>query len=322
MEIEKHIGPVLLSTDRISLSFGGVKALIDVSAAVREHEILGIIGPNGAGKTTLVNCLLGHVKPDSGSVRVGSRLSIGYYRQIPHDLDLTMEVWRYLQSVIVGLDGQTRASEQQARDLAGAFLFSGAEQDKILGDLSGGERARAVLAGLVAGAHNLLVLDEPSNHLDIPSAERLEEAVSSAGGYQGTLLMVTHDRALIDATCTELLILDGVGGARQFHGGYSQWAQRTEAEASQRAEATAAAAPKRRRKKKAAPAAGREPLDRLERRIEKIEHSIGEIDSSLLEPDVYMDGARCRDLQARRAQLRDELSPLETEWGQRAGEEG
>jgi len=313
-------GDQVIAAEAISKRYGDRILFEKLNMSLTRGDRLGIIGPNGAGKTTLVNCLLGHVKPDSGSVRVGSRLSIGYYRQIPHDLDPTMEVWRYLQSVIVSLDGQARASEQQARDLAGAFLFSGGEQDKILGDLSGGERARAVLAGLMAGAHNLLVLDEPSNHLDIPSAERLEEAVSSAGGYQGTLLLVTHDRALIDATCNELLVLDGAGGASQFHGGYSQWVERTEAEARQRDEAAAGAAPKRRRRKKAAPTSGREPLDRLERRIERIEQSISEIDRSLLEPDVYTDGGRCRDLQVHRAELRDKLAPLETEWARRAGE--
>ncbi len=315
-------GDQAIAAEGISKRYGDTILFENLNVSLTRGDRLGIIGPNGAGKTTLVNCLLGQLKADSGSVRVGSRLSIGYYRQIPRDLDTTMQVWRYLQSVIVSLDGHARASEQQARDLAGAFLFSGAEQDKTLGDLSGGERARAVLAGLVAGAHNLLVLDEPTNHLDIPSAERLEQAVSTDGGYQGTLILVTHDRALIDATCNELLVLDGAGGARLFHGRYSQWIDRTEAEARQRAEAVTGPAPKRRRRKKTAPASGREPLDRLERRIEQIEQRIGEIDRSLLEPDVYTDGARCRDLQAHRAELRDKLTPLDTEWGQRAGEEG
>ncbi|HKK52942.1 MAG TPA: ABC-F family ATP-binding cassette domain-containing protein, partial [Myxococcota bacterium] len=153
-------------------------------------ERIGIIGPNGTGKSTLVKCLLGELEPDEGSVRLGSRISVGYYRQLHEGLDLSLTVWQYLQTVIVGLDGQAKASEQQARNLAGAFLFSGPEQDKALGDLSGGERGRAMLAGLVAGAHNLLVLDEPTNHLDIPSAERLEEALSPDGGYDGSLILI------------------------------------------------------------------------------------------------------------------------------------
>ena len=144
--------------------------------------------------------------------------------------------------MIVSLDGAARASEQQARDLAGAFLFSGDEQEKTLADVSGGERSRAVLAGLVASAHNLLVLDEPSNHLDIPSAERLEQALSIEGGYQGTLLLISHDRALLEATCDRLLVFEGPGRVRPFTGRYSDWQRRREAAAAEHAEAAAAAA--------------------------------------------------------------------------------
>ena len=159
---------------------------------VTRGDRIGIIGPNGAGKTTLVNCLLDDIKADTGTVRLGSRLSTGYYRQIPRNIDRELSVWRYLQTVIISLAGDVRASEQQARDLAGAFQFTGEEQDKRLDDLSGGEVSRVVLAGLVAGGHNLLVLDEPTNHLDIPSAERLEQALGRDGGYGGTLLLQPH----------------------------------------------------------------------------------------------------------------------------------
>ncbi len=127
-----------------------------------------------------------------------------------------------------------RLSEQEARDLAGAFLFTGRAQESTLGSLSGGERARAVLAGLVAGAHNLLILDEPSNHLDIPSAERLEQALSlppDEGGYDGTLILVSHDRALLTATCDQILSIDGDGKWRLFQGTYAEFdAQRVRGE--------------------------------------------------------------------------------------------
>ncbi len=320
-------GDQVLTADRVGKRYGDTVLFDDLSVSLLRGDRLGIIGPNGAGKTTLVNCLLGHLAPDTGSVQVGSRMSIGYYRQIPHDLDESLEVWRYLQSVIVSLDGQVRASEQQARDLAGAFLFSGIEQDKTLGDMSGGERARAVLAGLVAGAHNLLVLDEPSNHLDIPSAERLEQALSSDGGYEGTLILVTHDRALIEATCDRLLVLDGKGGARHFQGRFSQWAERDGADAGPvpAGIATDVPAPTRRRKTKAATGGGskveRINLDRLEKQIEEAEQQIGRIDSQLMDAEVYTDGERCRALQRQREKLRKTLGPLEKEWARRAGAE-
>ena len=144
-------------------------------------------------------------------------------------MDGEIPVYRYLQSVILKECPGQALSEQAARNLAGAFLFSGDEQEKELGMLSGGERSRAVLAGLLASAKNLLVLDEPTNHLDIPSAERLEEALAlpdedgDGDGYEGTLLLISHDRALIDATCDHLIVLDGNGGSEIFVGGYTDW---------------------------------------------------------------------------------------------------
>ena len=178
----------------------------------------------------------------------------------------------------------------------------------------------------MAAAHNLLVLDEPSNHLDIPSAERLEQALSSAGGYEGTLILVTHDRALIEATCDQLLVLDGNGGARHFQGRYSQWAERDAAGRSPAPVgiATDVAPPQRRRKKKPAAGGGsavqRVSIDRLEKQIEQTEHRIGEIDGLLVDPAVYTDGNRCRDLQAEREKLSKALRPLEDEWARRAAD--
>jgi ABC-type multidrug transport system ATPase subunit len=273
------------------------------------------------GKTTLVRCLLGELAPDTGAVRLGSRLNPGHYRQRQDDLDLTLPVWRYLQGVIVSLDGKAAASEQQARDLAGAFLFSGDQQDKPLGDLSGGERSRAVLAGLVAGAHNLLVLDEPTNHLDIPSAERLEEALSA---FDGTLLLVTHDRALLEATCTQLLVFDGSGNVRLFHGRYSEWAESKQDQAARDRHDAPRPAKRRRTKPQAAggPKRGGPSMSfaDIEERIEAIERRLGEIDGELLDPAVYTDGPRCNALQAERTALAEELTPLEAEWARRAEE--
>jgi len=154
---------------------------------------------------------------------MGSSVKIGYYRQTHDGINLDQTVVRYLQGVILKEAPQQAMSEQQARDLAGAFLFGGTEQEKMLYSMSGGERSRAVLAGLLASAKNLLVLDEPTNHLDIPSAERLEEALGMEGGFDGTLILISHDRALIDHTCNQLLVLDGKGGAEIFAGTYSEW---------------------------------------------------------------------------------------------------
>ena len=245
------------------------------------------------------------------------------------DVDLSLEIWQYLQSVIVSLDGEVKASEQQARDLAGAFLFSGSDQEKVLADVSGGERSRAVLAGLIAGAHNLLLLDEPSNHLDIPSAERLEQALSMEGGYDGTLLLISHDRALLEATCNRLIVFDGAGRVTVFDGRYSEWQHRQEqlqkAELAERKAERKAAEPPRPAPVKTPPPkpdadrphAGLK-MSELERRIEKLEARRSEIDASMSDPEIYTDGDRCRALQSERQDIGDQLGPLEDEWALRA----
>ena len=313
-------GDMVIDGREISKRYGDTVLFDGLSVSVGRGDRIGIIGPNGVGKTTLVRCLLGELALDTGTVRLGSRLNPGHHRQCQDDLDLTLPVWRYLQGVIVSLDGRAAASEQQARGLAGAFLFSGDQQDKPLGDLSGGERSRAVLAGLVAGAHNLLVLDEPTNHLDIPSAERLEEALSE---YDGTLILVTHDRALLEATCTQLLVFDGSGGVKLFHGRYSEWAESKQDQVARerRSRKTPRKAPVKRRAPTARSAGGGGmSLGTLERRIEALELAIRQIDQELLDPAVYTDGPKCNALQAERTELAGELTPLEAEWARRAEE--
>ena len=204
---------------------GSRKVLFNsLDLTIGRGERWGVIGCNGSGKTTLVRCLLGELEPDSGTAKAGTNLHVGYYRQVQEGIDPELPVFRYIQKAILKERPDTPMSEQEARNLAGAFLFSGLDQEKPMGQLSGGERSRAVLATLVASGKNLLVLDEPTNHLDIPSAERLEEALSPRkGGYEGALILISHDRALIDATCEHLLVFDGVGGVEIYHGNYSQW---------------------------------------------------------------------------------------------------
>ncbi|MEE9131072.1 MAG: ABC-F family ATP-binding cassette domain-containing protein [Phycisphaerales bacterium] len=317
-------GDQVAVAERIAKRYGENVLFEDFSISIMRGDRIGVIGPNGAGKTTLIKCLLGELEHDEGTVRLGSRVSIGYYRQLHEHLDLELSVWAYLQSVIVSVDGQVQASEQQARDLAGAFLFSGDEQDKPLGNLSGGERSRAVLAGLVASARNLLVLDEPTNHLDIPSAERLEQVLRLGGAYQGTLLLVTHDRALLDATCDKLLVFDGDGALRLFHGRYSQWATRED----QADRSPSSSQPKPVRKKRSVKTQA-PPLDaglsalslsKIEQRIERLEQRKSQIDGEMLDPKVYRDGPRCKALRQERARLVAELSEVEKEWARRAAQ--
>ncbi len=305
---------------------------------VGRGERWGIIGPNGAGKTTLVRCLLKDLEPDTGTVKIGSNVKIGYYRQTHEGVDPELPVFRYLQNVIMKECPGQALSEQAARNLAGAFLFSGDEQQKEMGMLSGGERSRAVLAGLLASAKNVLVLDEPTNHLDIPSAERLEEALSVEGGFDGTLILISHDRALIDATCDHVLVLDGNGGARIVLGNYTDWhekdvAERTEAreqvaqqkrrrEDAERAQRAAEESKKKQSTARTGPSVNslsRMKTEQLEAKIEQIETRIREIDAAFADPDVYRNTEKASRLGTERQRLIADLEPLEFEWSQRTG---
>ena len=315
---------------RIAKAYDDKKLFGPLDVQLKRGDRVGVIGPNGAGKTTLVNCLLGSMEPDSGTVRLGAQVDPGYYRQTHGHVDLSLTVVEYLQRVT--------GSEQAARDLAGAFLFSGLDQDKPLKVLSGGERSRTVLAGLVSGGHNLLVLDEPTNHLDIPSAERLEEALrlyaappkgfggNSSGG--GTLILITHDRMLLDNTVDQLLIFDGHGNVRHFLGTYSDYLRSQQAPAPSGSgggrEATAGrertgASKTQPQPPRTAPSArpvksGALNQQKLETKIEQLTARIAQCDAQLAAPDIYRDAGKIRTLQRDREHAARELEELESEW--------
>ena len=344
----ERTGDIVISARGLSKKYpnddGGEKVLFDdLTLSVERGERWGIIGPNGAGKTTLIRCLLADLSADSGVAKLGSNVKIGYYRQTHEGLPMDVQVWRYIQNVILKEAPTASMSEQAARDLAGAFLFSGDEQEKLLGMLSGGERSRAVLAGLLASAKNLIVLDEPTNHLDIPSAERLEEAMKAENGYNGTLLLISHDRALIDATCDHLLVLDGHGGAEVFLGNYTEWkrkdnqrkasAAKLEAEAKYKREEADRHRKAAEERKKAVAASSakstqaaastkwtRMKTEQIERRIEEIETRIRQIDKELSNPSVWQNHEKGNALGEERRKLEQEKEPLDFEWLRRAQE--
>jgi len=327
---------------------GSRKVLFDdLTVTISRGERWAVIGPNGAGKSTLVKALLGQVELDRGSAKLGSNVVIGYYSQLPDEPDGELRVYEYLQQIVRRENAGVLLSEQAARNLAGSFLFSGSEQEKPMGVLSGGERSRARLAGLLASAKNLLVLDEPTNHLDIMSAERLEEALSlpdeddpDGGGYDGTLILISHDRALIDATCDHLIVLDGHGGAEVFHGTYTQWHERQVALRKQReqeeAEARRRAEQQEKKRAEAKQARGTDgspngkgkksgggglswmPVERLEAEIERLQRRLAEIDELLHQEEVYRDRERCTALLEERAGVKQEQERYEEEWLRRS----
>jgi len=342
-----QMGDFAFVAENISKSFGDRVCFKNLTLSARPGDRIGIIGPNGAGKTTLVRTLLGDLETDAGSgeIKRSPRLSIGWFRQTQDHIDKQQLAWEFLQSTIRSIEGAPRASEQEARNLAGAFLFTGEEQDKALGDLSGGERGRLVLASLIASAKNLLILDEPTNHLDIPSAERLEEAldkfgdidkskIGGKGGHGGVLLLISHDRALLDDVCDKLVILDGDGNARVFDGTYREWEAKVKAERAAASERARKPVPKPAPKPAPVPAAPRVsapvsapkpqpkqksrfsnlPMEKIEQRIADIGRELREIDQSFADPKVASDTARTKKLLARRTELGGDQEELEAEW--------
>lgn len=324
-------GDRVLAASNLTVRYDDRTLFSQLDLTVKRGQRIGVIGPNGAGKSTLVRCLLGEQSPLMGAVNIGAQVSVGHYHQTHEDLPMTLSVIDYLRRFVLG------NTEQDARDLAGAFLFSGQEQDKTLAELSGGERSRVALAALVAGGHNLLVLDEPTNHLDIPSTERLEEALlqytHSKKGFgenkdvQGTLILITHDRMLLDRLVDHLLVFDGHGDVQHFYGSYSQYLDTQRPATTPNPDKTKPSKPKR---------SGNPPQRgagestnsaitklshaKLEAQIEQIESRLLEIDFELANPQVFRDGKQVKALKQQRTDLQGELKPLEREWERRASE--
>src|SRR5262249_18749554 len=198
---------------------------------------LGIMGPNGSGKTTLLRCLLGEEKADSGEVKRGHLVELGYYDQDLRALDPDRPVIR-----AVWPESDPDAEEQWMRDLLGRFGLTGEQVYQKVGALSGGEKSRAALAKLVAQGVNVLVLDEPTNHLDLWACEALEEGLKA---FEGTVIVVSHDRYFLNQVADLLIVLDAQGGSQVIHGNYDTYELMRAQQEEARKEREAAQAKKR-----------------------------------------------------------------------------
>ncbi|HXZ91429.1 MAG TPA: ATP-binding cassette domain-containing protein, partial [Burkholderiales bacterium] len=198
--------------------FGDRVVVKDLSLTVSRGDRIGLIGPNGAGKTTLIRIILGTLAPDSGRVRLGANVAPAYFDQMREQLDPDKTV---AETVSPGSDWvEINAARKHVLSYLGDFLFPPRRANSPVRMLSGGERNRLLLARLFARPANVLVLDEPTNDLDIESLELLEEALQD---YAGTLLLVSHDRAFLDNVVTQTLVAEGGGVWREYVGGYSDW---------------------------------------------------------------------------------------------------
>jgi ATP-binding cassette subfamily F protein uup len=207
-----------LELHSVTKDFGGLRANDHVSFSLEKGELIGLIGPNGAGKSTLIRIVLGTLPPDSGSVRLGSNVQVAYFDQLREQLDPDRTV---AETISPGSDWiEIGTQRKHVVSYLADFLFPSQRAKSPVKMLSGGERNRLLLARLFARPANIVVLDEPTNDLDIESLELLEEKLQ---GYAGTLLLVSHDRRFLDNVVTQTLAAEGGGVWREYVGSYSDW---------------------------------------------------------------------------------------------------
>jgi len=325
VEAADKSGKQVIVVEHVSFAHpGGPKLIDDFSMVLQRGDRIGLLGANGTGKTTLLKLLLGDLQPTSGKVSIGTKLEVAYFDQLRHALELEKTVIDNLAEGrdFIEIDGQNR----HVLSYLGDFLFSPQRARTPVKALSGGERARLLLAKLFSKPANLLVLDEPTNDLDVETLELLEEVLLS---FKGTVLMVSHDRAFLDNVVTSTLVFQGNGVVREYVGGYLDWLRqggsprllgvgdsRPEKAEPVKAPApveTAAPAPA---KKKLSYKLQRE-LEALPGQIDAVEQRIAAVQAQIADPAFYQRPAEeTRDVLAQVDSLQAELDTLLERWAE------
>ena len=310
----------VIEADRVSKNFGDRPIIRDFTLRIQRGDRIGIVGPNGAGKTTLLKLLTGELEPDQGTVERAKTLSgivIDQQRKL-------MEPTKRVRDVLAeGGDWiDVRGTKKHIKGYLKEFLFSPELTEAPVGSLSGGERSRLLLAREFAREANLLVLDEPTNDLDLETLDLLQEVIAD---YEGTVLIVSHDRDFLDRTVTVTLGLDGSGKVDIVAGGYEDWARRRKAPLQRAGGAGGGPAAKADKPPpQSSPASGRgsklsykdqRDLDRLPGVIERLEAEIAATEHALNDADLYTrDPKRFAELTERSAELRAEKNAAEERW--------
>jgi ATP-binding cassette subfamily F protein uup len=283
-------GKLVIEAEKISKSYGDRAIVEDFSIRIARGDRLGIIGPNGVGKTTLIRLLIGSVEPDSGAVRLGAGLEIATLDQRRASLDPTTT----LVDALTGGGSDYVEVARQRKHVIGYmkdFLFGPEQARTPIGKLSGGERGRLMLARAFAQPSNLLVLDEPTNDLDIETLDLLQELL---GDYSGTLALVSHDRDFLDRVATSVVVSEGGGGWLEYAGGYSDMvAQRgfglagpIAAPASKASKAPGREAPKQAGKRRLS-FKEKHALEKLPGQIENLRKELARLDALLADPELH-----------------------------------
>lgn len=303
-------GRIVLEAAGVTRRFGELTVLDRVSLAVERGERIALVGPNGAGKSTLIRLLAEVDTPDEGEVRRGHNVQAAYFAQ--HQAETLDPELTALEALAQG----NHLGQGELRSLLGRFLLSGDDAFKRVGVLSGGERSRLAFARMLLRPTNLLLLDEPTNHLDIPSREVLERALLE---YPGAVVLVSHDRYLIDRIATKVVAVGG--GAIEVHlGNYTQYRQRVLAREREATEAAVVEQTPRRERDKAPArlreesAAARRRVRDLEAEIARLEAEVAELAARLADPDLYADHKRAQATIARHRECSQRLEAFMMEW--------
>lgn len=320
-------GKLVAELTDVSQAFGNKVIVSDFSATILRGDKVGLIGPNGAGKTTLLKLILGELQPDRGKVRQGANLQVAYFDQMRNalDLDATLEDFISPGSEWIEIGNQRK----HVKSYLGDFLFSPARANSPVRSLSGGERNRLLLARLFARPANVLVLDEPTNDLDIDTLELLEELLQD---YAGTVFLVSHDRTFLDNVVTSTIAFEGDGRWREYEGGVQDWltqSRRSAAIQSARVgPASGATAAKPGASRNAEASAARKSvvalklsnkeqreLDSLPAKIESLEQAQKQLRAELADGSVYRsDPQKAVEMHQSDAAIEAELLSVLTRW--------
>ncbi|MFC4623574.1 ATP-binding cassette domain-containing protein [Comamonas nitrativorans] len=319
-------GKIVAELTGVSKQFGQRRIVHNFSGTILRGDKVGLLGPNGAGKTTLLKMILGDLAPDSGQVRLGNNLQVAYFDQMRAqiDLDATLEDFISPGSEWIEIGKNKKHVKSYLQD----FLFSPARALSPVRSLSGGERNRLLLARLFARPANVLVLDEPTNDLDIDTLELLEDLLQQ---YDGTVFLVSHDRTFLDNVVTSIIAAEGDGLWREYEGSVQDWltqSQRSQALAEQAGKtASTATAPALKEEKAVPPPAAANPtkrklsykeqreLEQLPAHIEALEAEQASLRAELADPQIYaQDNARALALHARDGEIEEALMAALERW--------
>ncbi len=327
METAERSGKRVVELEHVSKSFGDTRVIDDFSTLIKRGDRIGIVGANGAGKSTLIKVLLGELAPDSGTVKLGTKLEVAYFDQLREHLDPEKNL---IDNVCGGQEFiEINGRKRHAISYLSDFLFPPDRVRMPVKALSGGEQNRAILARLFSKPANLLVLDEPTNDLDVETLELLEEILLD---FDGTVLLVSHDREFMDNVVTGIFVVEGGGKVSEYVGGYSSWAEKGGRLVNQEQRADEASGWKTAAKSTAvAPEAPGKPnklsykdqreLDALPRLIEQLDTRMAELETDMSAPGFYQqDHAKTQAIIDQVASTRSELEAAYGRWEELEGE--